>query len=275
MNCPSTKSISVILVNYNGADILTDCINSLEKFTSNDNLEIIIVDNNSQDNSIDNLENKYADIKLMKLMKNVGFGAGNNAGAKIATGEFLCFLNTDTILIENTPQILLNYLQQYQDVAVVSPRIIFKDGSYQLSSGKLPSLIVEFFDKIKYGLDSKFHSILSRFYDKQNSLTKEVGWVTGACLMIRRDVFDKLGGFDETFFMYFEDKDLCKRVNDAAFKVVYYPQTSLIHLLGGSSRNAKKSVNHYYRNSQIYYYQKHLGTIQTAILKLYLRISGK
>lgn len=270
-----TNSISIILVNYNGINVLINCLNSLEKFINQDNYEIIMVDNNSQDNSPDMIENQFPNIKLIKLPKNIGFGAGNNAGAKIATGEVLFLLNTDTILIENTPQILANYLHQNQDVGVVSSRITFEDGSYQLSCGKLPNLIIEFIDKLKYTLDRKWHSFFSTWYDKQYSSVKEVGWVTGACLMIRRDIFEKLGGFDESFFMYFEDKDFCKRVNDAGFKVIYYPKTSLIHLLGGSSQSVKKSVNNYYRDSQIYYYQKHLGKFQTTILKLYLRLTGK
>lgn len=269
------NSISIILVNYNGSDIITDCLNSLEKVINKDNCEIIIVDNNSQDESVDIIENQFSDIKLIKLPKNVGFGAGNNAGTKIATGEFLFLLNTDTILIENTPQILSDYLHQNQDVGVVSCRITFEDGSYQLSCGKLPNIIIEFIDKFRYTLDRKWHSIFSSLYDRQYSSVKKVGWVTGACLMIRRDIFEKLGGFDESFFMYFEDKDLCKRVHDAGFKVIYYPKTSLIHLLGGSSQSVKKSVNTYYRDSQLYYYQKHLGQFQTEILKLYLRITGK
>lgn len=270
-----TNSISIILVNYNGAEILPECLYSLEKYINKNNSEIIVVDNNSQDNSIDIIENQFPNIKLMKLPKNVGFGAGNNVGAKIATGEFLFLLNTDTILIENTPQLLSNYLHQNEDVGVVGSRITFKDGSYQLSCGNLPNIIIEFIDKIRYSLDKKWHSIFSTLYDKQYSSVQEVGWVTGASLMIRRDIFEKLGGFDESFFMYFEDKDICKRVHDTGFKVIYYPKTSLIHLLGGSSQSMKKSVNSYYRDSQVYYYQKHLERFQTEILKLYLRLTGK
>jgi GT2 family glycosyltransferase len=93
--------------------------------------------------------------------------------------------------------------------------------------------------------------------------------------MMHRDTFNQLGGFDESFFMYFEDVDLCKRVKDLGLKVVYYPQTTVIHLLGGSAQGGKKSVNTHYRNSQIHYYKKHLGKLQTTILKLYLELSGK
>jgi GT2 family glycosyltransferase len=178
-------------------------------------------------------------------------------------------------LTENSPKILSEYLNQHHDVAITGSRITFRDSSYQLSCGSLPNIVVEFLDKIKYTLDNKLHSLFSNLYDRQYSKVQEVGWVTGACLMMRRDVFEQIDGFDENFFMYFEDKDICKRVKEIGYKVIYYPKTTIIHLLGGSSHGIKKSVSKYYRDSQLYYYQKHLGKFQTNILKLYLKLSGK
>jgi N-acetylglucosaminyl-diphospho-decaprenol L-rhamnosyltransferase len=271
----SDKLLSIILINYNGAAVLHDCLSSIENHTDFCNRELIIVDNSSADSSIKIIQENFFSVVLIRSPVNLGFGKANNLAVKHSQGEHLLFLNTDTILIENTPQILSNYLTQNQDVGAVSARITFADDSYQLSCGKLPNLAIEFIDKIRYGLDQKWHRTFSRIYDRQYSTVRKMGWLTGACLMIRRDVFEQLGGFDETFFMYFEDKDICKRVSEAGWKVVYYPKTSLIHLLGGSSQGAKKSVNTYYRDSQLYYYQKHLGKFQTAILKFYLRISGK
>lgn len=268
-------SLSIILVNYNGSQFLHSCLDSIEQFSNHSSNEVIIIDNLSTDNSTEIIKDKFPSFNLICSQVNLGFGKANNLAVKHSHGEHLLFLNTDTILIENTPKILLEYLQQHLDVGIISPRIVFKDGSYQLSCGRLPNIVGEFLDKIRYGLDKKWHHIFANLYNKQYSHIKEMGWLTGACLMMRRDVFEQLGGFDESFFMYFEDKDICKRVNEAGWKVVYYPQTSLIHFLGGSSHDVKKSVNTYYRDSQLYYYQKHLGSFQTAILKLYLRLSGK
>jgi N-acetylglucosaminyl-diphospho-decaprenol L-rhamnosyltransferase len=268
-------SLSIILVNYNGTKFLDNCLNSIGQFVNLADSEVIIVDNFSTDNSINQIKDIFPSAQIICSQNNLGFGKANNLAVNHSRGQHLLFLNTDTILTENTPQILSDYLTRSQDVGVVSPRITFRDGSYQLSCGKLPNLVIEFLDKIRYGLDQKWHHIFGNLYDKQYSTVQEMGWLTGACLMIRRDVFEQLGGFDESFFMYFEDKDICKRVNEAGWKVVYYPQTSLIHLLGGSSSDVKKSANTYYRDSQLYYYQKHLGKFQTAILKLYLRLSGK
>jgi N-acetylglucosaminyl-diphospho-decaprenol L-rhamnosyltransferase len=267
--------VSIILVNYNGLNFLNECLTSIEQFVNNVNSEVIVVDNFSADGSAKSIKDNFSSIILICSDSNLGFSKANNLAVKHSHGEHLLFLNTDTILTENTPQILSDYLIQAKDVGMVSPRIIFRDGSYQLSCGKLPNLATEFLDKIRYGLDRKWHHIFGNLYNKQYSSIQEVGWLTGACLMIRRDVFEQIGGFDESFFMYFEDKDICKRVREAGWKVVYYPKTSLIHLLGGSSEGVKKSVNTYYRDSQLYYYQKHLGKFQTAILKFYLRLSGK
>jgi N-acetylglucosaminyl-diphospho-decaprenol L-rhamnosyltransferase len=267
--------LSIILVNYNGSSCLIECLRSIKKHVDFNTCEVIIIDNNSTDNSVDLIENEFSLFKLIRSEINLGFGKANNLAVSHSIGKHLLFLNTDTILTEHTPHILSDYLTQYQDIGAVSPRITFRDGSYQLSCGKLPNLAIELLDKIRYGLDQKWHHIFGSLYNKQYSSIKEMGWLTGACLMIRRNAFEQIGGFDESFFMYFEDKDICKRVHEAGWKVVYYPKTSLIHLLGGSSEGVKQSVNTYYRDSQLHYYQKHLSKFQTKILKFYLKISGK
>jgi len=267
--------LSIILVNYNGSDFLHDCLNTVEIFFDQYQYEVIIVDNFSEDDSIRLIQDNFPLFKLICSPTNLGFGKANNLAVQYSRGKHLLFLNTDTILTENTPKILSDYLKRNKDTAIIGSRVAFKDNSYQLSAGNLPSLAVELLDKIRYSLDNNCHSLFSKFYDRQYSKVQEVGWVTGACLMMRRDVFEQIGGFDENFFMYFEDKDICKRVKKLGYKVIYHPKTTIIHLLGGSSHGIKKSVNKYYRDSQLYYYQKHLGKFQTNILKLYLRISGK
>jgi GT2 family glycosyltransferase len=267
--------LSIILVNYNGANFLYDCLNSINQFVNCSDYEVIIVDNSSTDDSVKIIKENFPLVKLICSQDNLGFGKANNLAVKYAQGRYLLFLNTDTILIEDTPKILVNYLTQNKDVGVAGSRITFQDGSYQLSCGNLPNLLMEFIYKIRALLDNRWHHILSKIYDKIYLNVQEVSWVTGACMMMRRDIFEKLGGFDESFFMYFEDVDICKRVHEVGFKVIYYPKTSLIHLSGGSSQSIKKKVNVYYRDSQLYYYQKHLGILQTTFLRLYLKIFNK
>jgi len=268
-------SLSIILVNYNGAEFLHDCLSSIVSFVDFCTSEVIIVDNFSKDDSVKIIQNNFPTFKLICSDSNLGFGKANNLAVKQSQGKYLLFLNNDTILTENTPKILSDYLTENQDVGAVGSRLTFKDGSYQLSCGRFPNLVIEFIYKMRSGLDYRWHQIFSIFYDHLYAKFTDVDWVTGACLMMHRDTFNQLGGFDESFFMYFEDVDLCKRVKDLGLKVVYYPQTTVIHLLGGSAQGGKKSVNTHYRNSQIHYYKKHLGKLQTTILKLYLELSGK
>ena len=268
-------SFSIILVNYNGSKFIYDCLKSIAFFMDRLDYEVIVVDNFSSDDSINVINENFPSFKLICSQENLGFGRASNLGVANSQGNYLLFLNTDTILIENTLEILCKYLEQNPNVGVVGPRIIFQNGRYQLSYGNLPNLFVEFIDKVRCALDNRFHGLLSTFYDRWPSNIQEVDWVTGACLIIRRDVFEQIGGFDESFFMYFEDKDICKRVKELGYKVIYYPKTTIIHLLGSSSHGIRKSVNKYYRDSQSYYYQKHLGKFQANILNLYLRLSGK
>ena len=179
-------SLSVILVNYNGSSFLYECLKSLEQYINIYNYEVIIVDNCSTDDSIKIIKDYFPSFKLICSQTNLGFGKANNLAVKHSEGQYLLFLNTDTILVENTPQILLDYLNRNKDVAAIGSRITFQDGSYQLSCGELPNLLIECFYKIRAMLDSKLHYILSRIYNKLYAKEQEVGWVTGACMMMQR-----------------------------------------------------------------------------------------
>lgn len=260
--------ISIILVNYNGADVLTDCLNSVEKFIPRYNYEIIIVDNDSQDNSIDIIENKFPNIKLIKLSKNIGFGSGNNAGAKVAKGEFLFLLNTDTIITSNILPHLIDLMEENPEVGIIGPKLLFPDGSFQISFSPKISIKGEIEAK-------KLHSYAQspaklNLLENNFQQIKEVDIVVGAAFFIRADLFHSLGGFDEKFFMYFEESDLCQRVKNAGYKVLYTPEVSLIHIRGHSVNKIANKMAVEYRHSQIYYYQKHRPLWERLILRVYL-----
>ena len=268
MNRQLTNSISIILVNYNGADVLIDCLNSLERFIPKENYEIVIVDNNSQDNSVDILNDKFPHVKLIKLPKNVGFGAGNNAGAKLAKGEFLFLLNTDTILTNNILPHLIELISANPDVGIIGPKLLFPDGSFQISFSPEISIKGEFAArKLHKDAENKsnLHIIEQDFQDIQ-----EVDIVVGAAFFIRADLFNLLGGFDEKFFMYFEESDLCQRVRNEGYKILYTPYVSLIHIRGHSVNKISSKMAVEYRRSQIYYYHKHRPMWEILILRIYL-----
>ncbi|MBD2411632.1 glycosyltransferase [Nostoc calcicola FACHB-389] len=268
MNTELNNSVSIILVNYNGADVLADCLNSLEKFIPRDNCEIILVDNNSQDSSVSIVDDKFPNIKLIKLPENVGFGAGNNVGAKVAKGNFLFLLNTDTILTSNILPHLIELMSANLDVGVIGTKLLFPDGSFQVSFS--PKIGIKGEMEAKKIHDNAQNKNKLKIIEQNFKEIKEVDIVVGAALFIRADLFNLLGGFDEKFFMYFEESDLCQRVRNAGYKIVYTPHVSLIHIRGHSVKKISNKMAVEYRRSQIYYYYKHLPMWEILILKIYL-----
>ena len=261
--------VSIVIVSYNAVNLLIDCLSSIMDH-SKTAPEIIVVDNGSTDRSVELLAKEFPQIRLIPLAENMGFGAGNNRGAAVATGELLFFLNNDTVLLEDTPAQLAGLMETHADVGACGPKLVNGDGGFQLSFGSDPSLLNEWkFRRMHRRLrkkDSAFRSKLESRY----SASTEVDWVTGAVLMLRRDVFREIGGFDETFFLYFEDADICRRVRELGLKVLYVPTTKVVHFGGQSLGTAGQQIAVEYRRSQLYYYQKHSRPVTQLFLRVYL-----
>lgn len=264
--------ISVIITNYNTSDLLINCLRSLYQYNKNSIFEVIVVDNNSSDDSVIKVKKYFPNVKLINLDQNLGFSRANNIGAKYAAGEHLLFINSDTQFIENSLNEINSLIQKDKSIGIIGPKILNTDFTYQISSGKYPGILVELFDKIKYALAKKnrhFRAILE--YINRNP--REVDWVTGACMIIPKSIFEQIEGFDENIFMYFEDKDLCHRIKNRGYRIVYYPHTKILHHLAGSTKSkSKKEVEYIYRKSQLYYYQKYCNKIQYMLVKIYQKI---
>jgi GT2 family glycosyltransferase len=268
--------VSVILVNHNSGMLLRDCLCSVYKQTEQIDYDAIVVDNASSDESARIVRSEFPRVRVIESDRNLGFSAGCNLGARSATGDYLLFLNPDTVLVENTTKILADYLDAYPHVGAVGPRMAFADGAFQLSAGRLPNLFVELKGKAVSTVAKRWRRGVAPLLDWMHRKMRVVGWLTGACLMVRREAFQQIGGFDEELFMYFEDKDLCKRLGEAGWKVVYHPQTTVVHLLGRSAGPiANAHLDQIYRKSQVRYYQKHLDGLQSYLLRLYLELTGK
>lgn len=260
-------SVSVIIVNFNGLKYTRWAIQSVLRFSPSS--EIIVVDNCSTDGSPDLLAKEFATIQVISLKENRGLGFGNNRGVEGARNKFLFFLNNDTYLTEDTPSALAAVLEGNNNIGACGPKLLNTDASYQLSFGLDPSIknesTVRRMQQRVRNRDTIYVSGLERRFGN-----KDVDWLTGAALMVRKDVFDMVGGFDEGFFLYFEDADICRRIRDQGYAVRYATTTALVHLLGQSSHGLSREISQEYRKSQIRYYRKHASVFSLALLRLYL-----
>ncbi len=265
---------SVIIVQHNHLSLTRAAIRSFREH-HNKGYEIIVVDNASTQEDPRKLAEEFPDIQLLCNERNDGFSRANNRGAEVANGDLLFFLNNDTITQSNILMAVEEVFQRREEIGVIGPALRYPDGRFQLSAGRLPTFAGEMVDKVVYGLLDRRIQWVEKRAAASYSSRRDVGWVTGAALFIRRDMFLQVGGFDEEFFMYFEDKDLCARVLNAGKKVCYFPGVSLVHLKAGSSSGSQAQTAREYRKSQLRYYKKHRTWIEIWALGIYLRMAGK
>ena len=219
----SKPLVSIIIVNYNGLELLKKCLMSLSKIQFI-NYEIILVDNNSSDNSVNYVTKNFPQIILIKLDENKGFAEPNNIASKIAKGEYLLFLNNDTIVTENFLTELLNVIKNNEKIAICQS-LLLKPGGEIDSSG-------DFIDPLGVVYSSKTIPKTER----------EISSARGACMLIRKVIFDELNGFDEKFFVSFEDVDLGWRAWIKGYKVILSPKSVVYHLGGQTTDKIKSDV---------------------------------
>lgn len=253
--------ISIIIVSYNNFHLLDNCLESVfNKIDSNYNFEVIVVDNNSQCGDVEEITNKYKNIVLIKNSENLGFSKANNQAALIAKGEYLLLLNNDTILIENPFAYLLKLKTIEESNFLIGIKMKNKDLSFQQSAFKFPSAWESFSSNFFLYLIFRKIDLFQKYYvniqSEQN--LKHVDYVIGAFMFLKKEFYLKLNGFDEKFFFFHEDIELCRRVWDVGGLVIYCPQTSIIHFGGATTGNLPWFK---YRNmhiSRIQFFHKHL-----------------
>lgn len=251
---------SLIIVNYNTAKITSDCLNSVLAHFDPAKAEIIVVDNASTDGSLEKFRQEFGSrVELVSNPANVGFAAANNLGARQAKGDILFFLNSDTLIRQDVFGALERFLAADSRVAVAAPILLTGDGQPQpFASGRFPGL---------------FNLIFAKLFDRSGGAGSikgpaKIDWVSGAALAVRKDIFQKIGGFDEGFFMYFEDVDLCRRVKDLGFSVAICSGAAVTHLGGKSLGGEAAERKRYYYESQDRFYSKHHGWFISALLRM-------
>lgn len=265
--------ISIILLNYKKPQLTLACLRSLYKEYLEELqqgiMEVIIVDNNSEDDSIETLQqeidgNHFANTHLIINTENAGFGKGCNLGAQKAKGNYLLFLNNDTRVKDRGLLDMASYMDHHNEVAILGGQLRNPNGSLQASVGSFYTLSKVFLLLIgmqRFGL-----------LDKSPTKIQQVDWVKGGLLMIRKEVFNKLGGFDENIFMYTEDMELCYRARKMGYDCYFYPDVYVLHAEHGSTNKSFAIVNIY--KNLIYFYVKHRTRIEKMLLKLLLIVKA-
>lgn len=249
--------ISIIIVNYNTLELTKNTIDSVIEKTTGIKYEIILVDNASTDGSIEYFEKNYKDkIIFLKNKENLGFGRANNKGIEIAKGKFIFLLNSDTLLINDAIKILFDYMKLNSKVGVCGGNLYdIKLNPVHSYLEKIPSIKTEI--NYFFNILGKVLKKISKRRDDFNysKLVKEVGYITGADMMIRKSVLEKVGVFDEIFFMYSEEAELTYRIKQAGYKIMSVPMAQIIHLEGKSTKFKDKKFRMYLESKYKYFYK--------------------
>lgn len=265
-------TVSVIIVNYNTADLTANCVASIIKFSPLDvDLQIIIVDNASNIDDYKILEQNCAQLKQCTLIRNrtnVGFGAGNAVGAKVATGKYLAFINSDVLFIEDCFTALCNYMEENADVGACGPQILNVEGEKAISHRP--------FEGVRYKLLGKkfLYATKPATIKIHEPLTKptKVDFIIGSFMFFDAEAYRLCGGFDPKIFLYYEEFDICFRLRKLKYKTIFLPNISYVHLEGQSGGfNIARKKEHLL--SYLYVVRKNLGYPKFIIIKTYLTIS--
>ena len=244
--------VSVIIVSYNTEKLLRDCLLSVQKQTSGIEYEVIVVDNASGDGSVEMVRKEFEEVRVLALPENVGFGRANNEGIKVARGRNVFLLNPDTVLVNNAVKILSGFLDAHVGVGVcggnlygqaMQPVHSYLGHVYSLYT-EVDALLGGSLSKWRYGKNVSFN---------HTGKPLDVGYITGADMMVKREVFERCGVFDPDFFMYFEETELTYRIRKAGFRVVSVPDAKIVHLEGQSFQFKEKREEVFLTSRKIYY----------------------
>ena len=282
-------TIGIIITTYNSETTIKECLNSIKKINRRIKKEVIIVDNASTDNTLTIINHKKG-VNIIKNEKNVGYSKANNHGAKKAKAEYLLFLNPDTRANKSTVQTMLEFMERNKDVGAATCKVMLQNGRLDKACRRSFPTPWNIFCHLTH-LDRVFpHSkILSRYnltYIPEEK-TIEVDSIVGAFFLVRREAFEEVGGWDEDYFLFGEDIDLCYKLKERGWKIVYYPKTTIIHQKGSSTfMHTKKKLNkdekerraeaikHFHEAMQIFYH-KHYGKKYSSITKAMVTIGIK
>lgn len=258
--------VSIVIVNYNTRQLTAQCMNSIVANEPKANLEIVVVDNASSDQSADWLEARYPHINLVRSSKNLGVAGGNNLGIRAGRGRYVLLLNSDTLVLPGMIDRVVEFLDAHPEVAGVGGNLINPDGTFQAGFVDFPSLSQEFLIVTRLG------QLLRPWYPAHGPFPepREVDWMSTAFMLFRQRAVAQVGFVDERYFMYSDETDLQYRLKQAGWKICYLPDLNTVHL-GGRSSTPWRRRSMVYRGKLLFFY-KHYGPLPTAILRLLFAI---
>ncbi len=256
--------LSIVIVSYNARADLERCLESLVRARPSVDHEILVVDNASPDDTVQAVRTRWTGVRLIEAGSNAGFAKANNIGIRQSFGELVLLLNPDTSAPPGAIDALVGVLDRRPDVAVAGPRLVDESGRAELSFGGMISPLGEVRQKLRARGN----------VERLTSREREVDWVSGACLLVRRQDAEAVGLLDERFFMYTEDVDFCAAVRARGRRVLFTPEAQIVHLRGRSRQAAPRATEAAYRRSQLAFYEKHHPG-WAPLLRIYLRIRGR
>jgi GT2 family glycosyltransferase len=258
-----TYDVSVCIVSWNIKELLRDCLNSLKAQAGDVRYETIVVDNDSNDGSADMVRQEFPWVKLVDPKVNLGFGRANNLAYQHSTGRWVLLLNPDTVVLDRAVERLVKFADAHPEAAAVGGRTLKRDGKTLERSccwgspGMWPLFCKAFGLHIIFKNSPIFNREAMDYWQRDS--VREVGVITGCCLMIRRDVYEQTGGFDDHFFMYAEETDLCWRMRERG-KLVFCPEAQIIHLVGEAAKKSTSNRLFHINRALLKLFRKHYGT---------------
>lgn len=266
--------LSIIIVSWNVADLLAECLDSIFNAPTQLQIEVIVVDSASSDHTVPMVRERYPQVRLLPQNSNLGYTRCNNIGLKSATGRHLLLLNPDTVILDDALDKMVAYLDEHADTGIVGPHTLNTDGTTQSTKRRFPTLAVGIFESTWLQRFAP-KSVLDTFYavDVPDTQTADVDWVQGSALMARRTVYEQIGGLDEDYVMFSEELDWCKRAKAAGWRVVYLGTAQIIHHGGKSTEQISARKHIYFQESRLHYFRKHHGWATAQLLRVIMLLN--
>jgi len=258
MTTDSIFRLTIIIVSYNTRSTLADCLKALHEQPPSLSHQIIVVDNASNDGTVNLIQQQWPSIKIIQMGFNAGFSAANNAAIQASQSEFVLLLNSDTVPTSTGIDNLVSALDTNPDVGAVGPRLVNLHGQIELSFGKMISPWNEAWQKLLMFSAKRRLSLFTNWLEQKTHTAHYPDWVSGACMLVRRQNGDAVNWLDERYFLYTEDVDFCAALRAAGHKIMFAPNAEMIHIGGQSGLGNPVKTGHLYRKSHLAFYAKHL-----------------